>query len=86
MIHHVIPALIDEIPEVVVIAATSKDNPCPVDNKAKYIIDTGKLCASCGVEIIVISGLIHRRNGKYGKENCKQYVERIMFGEWILLY
>ena len=47
IIHHVIPALIDEKPEVVVIAAgggndlpSSKDNPCPVIDIAKYIIDT----------------------------------------------
>ena len=41
----------------------SKKKQCPVDDMAKYIIDTGKLCESHGDEIIVISGLIRRRNG-----------------------
>ena len=44
---------------------TSKANPTPVDNIAKNIIDTAKICENHGAEHILICGIITRNNRGY---------------------
>ena len=67
--HYVIPTLIDEHPQVVLLQSggndlpTTKINPLPVENIANDILDTAKLCENYGAQQILISGIITRKQG-----------------------
>ena len=69
MKYHVIPTMIEEKPEVVVIHTggndlrTPKNNPVSVDSIVNSIIDAGKACEAYGAKRIIISGVIIRKTG-----------------------
>lgn len=65
--HYVVPTLVDESPQVVLLQCggndlpTTKMNPTPVEDIAKEIIETAKICENQGVEQILISGIVTRK-------------------------
>ena len=69
MKYHVIPTMIEEKPEVIVIHTggndlrTPKNNPISVETIVNSIIDAGKVCESYGAKCIIISGVIIRNTG-----------------------
>ena len=71
MKHYVLPTLVDESPQVVVLQCggndlpTTKMNPTPVETIAKYIVDTAKICENHGATQILISGIITRKKQAY---------------------
>ena len=84
MKHYVIPTLIDECPQVVLLQCggnglpTSKSNPKPVEDIAKEIIDTAKLCENYGVQQILIGSVITRKQGYMDRR--KRELNRILKG------
>ena len=67
--HYVLPTLMEESPEIVVIhiggndLPTSKNNPTPIEDVANRVIDTAKLCENFGAKKILIAGVIVRNLG-----------------------
>ena len=67
MQHYVLPTLLEDMPEVVLLQCgandlpTTKINPTPVEIIAKEIIETGKLCENHGAKHILISSVITRK-------------------------
>ena len=69
MQHYVLPTLIEENPQVVVVQCsgndlpTSKANPTPVIDIANTIIKTAKTCEYYGANQVLICGVITRKRG-----------------------
>ena len=69
MKHYVLPTLVDECPQVVLLQCggndlpTPKQNPKPVEDIAKEIIETAKICENHGVDQIFIGSVITRKQG-----------------------
>ena len=67
--HYILPTLVDECPQVVLLQCggndlpTTKANPKPVEDIANEIMDTAKTCENHGVETILISSVITRKQG-----------------------
>ena len=64
--HHVLPFLIEDKPQTLVIHGGTnsiRDHDQTPDKIANQVIDIGKTARSLGVDNIVITGLITRRNG-----------------------
>ena len=76
--HYVLPTLIEESPEVVLLQCggndlqTSKLNPTPIDDIAKHIIDTAKICENHGAQQILISSVITRKQAGYVETRRKE--------------
>ena len=69
MKHYVLPTLVDEKPQVVLLQCggndlpTSRKNPTPVVDIANHIIDTAKICENYGADSVLISSIITRKQG-----------------------
>ena len=75
--HYVIPTLVDENPKVVLLQCggndlpTSRNNPTPVEDIAKNIIETAQVCENFGAEHIFIGSITTRTQGYVDRRRIK---------------
>ena len=78
MKHYIVPTLVEESPQIVLIQCggndlqTVKANPTPVDTIANDIIDAAKICENHGAEHVLIASIIMRNKQDYMEKRRRE--------------